>query len=84
MEHFCVESRSDEVHGIVPERIGFPGAMHEVVEILDQWRGDDHSYFRVRTADAAHFLVRLDELAHRWSLVLFTAHGESPPPEGAG
>jgi hypothetical protein len=83
MEHFCVESRLDEVRGIIPERIGFPGAMQDVVEILDQWRGEDHSYFRVRTADRARFLVRLDEIDRRWSLVLFASEGEPSSRDGS-
>jgi hypothetical protein len=82
MERFRVESRRDDVRGTVPGRIGFPGAMHEVVEILDQWRGQDHCYFRVRTSDDARFLVRLDEIEQRWSLVLFEAEGPSSAGDG--
>jgi len=58
--------------------------MQEVVEILDQWQGRDHCYFRVRTGDDARFLVRLDERTQRWSLVLFEAEGRSSPGDGRG
>ena len=84
MERFCVESRRDKVRGTVPGRIGFPGAMQEVVEILDQWQGKEYCYFRVRTSDDARFLVRLDELTQRWSLVLFEAEGPPSPGDGPG
>jgi hypothetical protein len=84
MERFCVESRRDKVRGTVPGRIGFPGAMQEVVEILDQWQGQEYCYFRVRTGDDARFLVRLDELTQRWSLVLFEAEGPPSPGDGPG
>jgi hypothetical protein len=84
MERFCVESREDKERGSVPGRIGFAGAMQDVVEILDQWVGADHRYFRVRTADDARFLVRLDETDHTWSLVFFEAEPERPPPSGDG
>ncbi len=84
MEGFCVESRQDEVRGIIPSRIGFAGAMQDVVEILDQWSGKDHSYFRIRTVDGARFLVRLSEIDHRWSLVFFEAEPEKPSPSGDG
>ena len=79
---FCVESRQDKERGSVPGRIGFAGAMQKVVEILDQWVGEDHRYFRVRTADGARFLVRLDETDQSWSLVFFEAKLEGPPPSG--
>ncbi|HME72455.1 MAG TPA: hypothetical protein VKM54_21710 [Myxococcota bacterium] len=84
MERFCVESRQDEVRGIVPWRIGFAGALQDVVEILDQWVGQDHRYFRVRTADDARFLLRLDEIDHSWSLVFFEAEPERPSPSSDG
>jgi hypothetical protein len=80
MERFSVESRQDKERGNVPARIGFAGAMQDVVEILDQWVGEDHRYFRVRTADDARFLLRLDETDHTWSLVFFEAEPESSPP----
>jgi hypothetical protein len=50
--------------------------MQDVVELLDQWQGEDHRYFRVRTADHACFLVRFDESDRRWSLVSFEAGRE--------
>jgi hypothetical protein len=84
MERFCVESRPDQERGFVPRRIGFAGAMQDVAEILDQWPGQDHRYFRVRTADNARFLLRFDEIDHTWSLVLFEAEPEGPPPSGDG
>ena len=80
MERFCVESQPDPARGAIPRRIGFAGAMQDVVEILDEWPGHDHPYFRVRTADNARFLVRLNEIDQTWSLVLFEAETERPPP----
>ncbi|HYB13711.1 MAG TPA: hypothetical protein VEG67_09570 [Myxococcota bacterium] len=78
MERFCVESRQDEAGVWIPQRIGFPGAMQEVAEILDQWAGEDHRYFRLRSIDNARFLVRFRETDHSWSLVFFEAEPERP------
>jgi len=79
MQRFCVESRRDEGQGAVPLRVGFTGALQDVVEILDQWVGQDHRYYRLRTRDDARFLVRWDESQSTWSLVLFQA-GPEPTP----
>ena len=84
MERFCVESQPDRDRGSIPRRIGFAGAMQDVVEILDEWPGQDHRYFRVRTADNARFLVRLNEIDQTWSLVFFEAEPERPIPSGDG
>jgi hypothetical protein len=84
MESFRVESSPDQERGLVPRRIGFAGAMQDVAEILDQWPGQDHRYFRVRTADNARFLLRFDEVDRAWSLVLFEAEPERPLPCGDG
>jgi hypothetical protein len=53
--------------------------MQDVVEILDQWTGRDHHYYRLRTADDARFLVRWDEIERSWSLVFFRAGAEPTP-----
>jgi len=85
MQRFCVESRRDEAQGAIPVRVGFTGALQDVVEILDQWAGRDHRYYRLRTRDDARFLVRWDETQSSWSLVFFQAGPEAaaPPRDGS-
>jgi hypothetical protein len=42
--------------------------MSDVAETLDCWEGDDHRYYRVRTPDGAHYILRQDLGAGRWQL----------------
>lgn len=48
-------------------RIG--GAERTVEDIIDQWCGEDHTYFKVLTDDHKVYLLRLDREADSWSLV---------------
>jgi hypothetical protein len=40
-----------------------------VEDIIDQWCGEDHTYFKVLTDDHKVYLLRLDREADSWSLV---------------
>jgi len=63
-----VECRSDAARGQLPIRFGWPGRMREIAETLDLWEGEDHRYFRVRTPDGAHYILRQDLGAGCWEL----------------
>jgi hypothetical protein len=68
-ERFAVETGPEGD----PVRVGLPGAMREVAEILDRWWGEGHRYVRLRTADGARYVVRHDDAAGGWSLIHFEA-----------
>ena len=71
MLDLVVECRPDATGGQLPVRFGWPGRMSDVAETLDCWEGDDHRYYRVRTRDGAHFILRQDLGAGRWQLHFF-------------
>lgn len=71
MDHLFVEQRSVEEGEPFPVRFGWPGFMREVVEVLDWWPGNDHSYFKVRGNDGATYILRHGEDLDEWDLVLF-------------
>lgn len=48
----------------------FVGMEKRVVEdIIDQWYGEDHTYFKVIADDHKVYLLRHDRTAHFWTLV---------------
>lgn len=42
----------------------------QVAEILDRWLGEDHAYFKLRADDGNLYLIRYDQRADDWELVL--------------
>lgn len=45
----------------------------EVVEVLDQWYGPDYRYCKVKDADDALYILRLDERRSEWHLTMFAS-----------
>ena len=43
----------------------------KVTEIMDQWYGPDHTYFKVLADDANTYILRYGEKDDRWELVFF-------------
>ena len=53
-----------------------------VKEIIDQWYGPDHTYFKVMAEDENTYILRYSAEEDRWELVLFNEvhyHGEISP-----
>jgi hypothetical protein len=55
-----------------PRRFDLAGRRVEVLEVVDRWYGPDHRYFKVRGYDGGVYILRHDEPAARWELVLLT------------
>lgn len=45
----------------------------EVREILDQWQGEDHAYFKVIADDGNLYIIRHDKAADDWEMVMMDA-----------
>jgi hypothetical protein len=53
-----------------------------VAEILDQWYGPNHVYFKVLAEDADIYILRYSEAHDLWDVVFFKEggyHGETSP-----
>lgn len=54
-----------------PTRFGWPDAMRDVLHVDDWWPGEDHCYFRVRASDGGTYILRHDQPAQAWEVVVF-------------
>jgi len=54
-----------------PRRLELGGRFVQVVEVVDRWFGPDHRYFKVLGDDGALYLLRVDDDADLWELVMF-------------
>lgn len=45
----------------------------EVREILDQWQGVDHTYFKLIADDGNLYIIRHDKEADEWEMVMMEA-----------
>jgi hypothetical protein len=54
-----------------PRRLELGGRCVQVVEVVDRWFGPDHRYFKILGDDGAIYLLRVDDAADRWELVMF-------------
>ncbi len=56
-----------------PRRIYFDARSVEVIDIIDQWIGEDHRYFKVRGADQATYILREEVPSHSWEMTMYQA-----------
>ncbi len=40
----------------------------KVIEILDQWYGEDHLYFKIKADDQRVYLLKYEQAKDQWSL----------------
>jgi hypothetical protein len=71
MFQLSVECRQTEEGEMFPEKFGWPKAMRQVLDVLDWWPGEDHSYFRLKGDDGNIYIVRHYELEDTWDLVFY-------------
>jgi len=65
-----------------PEAFSLGKKKVKVTEILDQWYGPDHAYFKVSAEDANIYILRYSEAHDLWDVVFFKEgdyHGEISP-----
>lgn len=46
---------------------------YNVEDLLDQWYGEDYTYFKVRADDGNIYILRYDFTGDEWSLASFRA-----------
>ena len=65
--------RGDET----PRRIFFHERSVEVIDIIDQWIGEDHRYFKVKGSDQTTYILRQDVPSHSWEMTMYQAPASS-------
>ena len=54
-----------------PRRFFMGDKSIEIKEVIDRWLAPECRYFKVRGGENDIYILRQDELAHRWELTLF-------------
>lgn len=60
-----------------PRRFHMGGQAVEVAEVLDRWLAPDHRYFKVRDPEGHVWILRRDDAADAWELVMYK-HASRP------
>jgi hypothetical protein len=55
-----------------PQRIRLGSRHVAISEILDEWPGADHHYFKARGDDCNLYILRFDDKRSAWELILFS------------
>lgn len=59
-----------------PRRFFVGGQAVEVTEVLDRWLAPDHRYFKVRDPEGHAWILRRDDEADTWELVMYKHAGQ--------
>lgn len=54
-----------------PRRFFMGDKAIEIEEVIDRWLATEHSYYKVRSSENDIYILRHDEIAHRWELTMF-------------
>lgn len=54
-----------------PRRFFMGDKAIEIEEVIDRWSAPEYCYFKVRGGENDIYILRHDELAHRWELTMF-------------
>ncbi len=69
IQGFSVEASAGFKGEDTPRAFTVEGSRHVVVDILDHWYSETHSYFRVRTVEG-RYVLRFDLDRLDWELVM--------------
>ena len=56
-----------------PRSIRFGSSVIQIDQIIDQWAGPDHRYFKCMGEDGATYIIRQDMDSLDWELTLYRA-----------
>ncbi len=56
-----------------PRSIYRGGRRIQIIEIMDQWYGPGYRYVKVRGQDRSVCILRFDEIADQWELIMFSS-----------
>jgi hypothetical protein len=73
-----VESQAGP-HGDREPRAFMLGSLRiDVLQIMDRWIAEDHSYFRIEASDRNRYILRYTPASGEWELTLFQTHKMRP------
>jgi hypothetical protein len=56
-----------------PQAFLLGGERISVLQIIDRWIAQDHSYYKVAASDHARYILRYTPALQQWELTLFQA-----------
>lgn len=63
----CVDYEREKT----PKRFFMGNKVIEIEEVIDRWLGSEYSYVKVRSSENDIYILKYDELTHRWELTMF-------------
>jgi hypothetical protein len=51
-----------------PQRFTLDEEVYEIASIEEQWRSPEALFFKIRSTDGKHYVLRYDERADEWTL----------------
>ncbi len=63
-----------------PRRFFIGDKCIEIEEVIDRWLAPEYSYFKVRDGENDIYILRHDEIVHRWEMTMFQSgkYGGNP------
>lgn len=74
-----VECDADKRGEHIPQRFFMGDKSVEIEEVIDCWLAPEYRYFKVRGGENDIYILRHDEIEHRWELTMFQSgkyHGD--------
>jgi hypothetical protein len=59
--------------GAAPRSLYWNERRVDIIEIIDQWYGEDYRYVKVKVDDGGLYILRFDERHNEWALIMFVS-----------
>lgn len=77
-----VTTRADHRGEEVPSGFELDGRNIEVAELMDEWRGEEDTYFKLKDGSGSLYILHFDEKRGDWDLTMFqTERGQAVAAE---
>jgi hypothetical protein len=75
-DFFCINVKCYEGFKSAERPISFQWGTKQinVEEIIDQWQGEDHNYFKIMDSNKNIYIIRRDIETDGWQIVYWNSH----------
>jgi hypothetical protein len=74
--HVIVDAFSGYKGEKTPRSFTLEGHTLDVLQVIDRWYSETHSYFRIKASDDQRYVLRLDLDEDTWELVMLEQRGK--------